>query len=77
MMYNLDFSSFDNPLYAAFQDQQQQQGNYASAEQWRRDADAPLVPLKARDLDMVAQLQGQDDIYTNAAEAHAALSTTA
>eukprot|EP00045_Choanoeca_perplexa_P016632 m.226567 g.226567 ORF g.226567 m.226567 type:complete len:1779 (+) comp17312_c0_seq1:269-5605(+) len=77
MSYSLDFSSFDNPLYAAFQDQQQSTTNYATADQWLRDVDAPLVPLKARDLDTVAQLQGQDDIYTNAAEANAALSTTA
>eukprot|EP00730_Choanoeca_flexa_P002291 TRINITY_DN10993_c0_g1_i1.p1 TRINITY_DN10993_c0_g1~~TRINITY_DN10993_c0_g1_i1.p1 ORF type:complete len:1603 (+),score=563.58 TRINITY_DN10993_c0_g1_i1:679-4809(+) len=79
MQYALDFSSFDNPLYAAFQEQQHQQhqGNYAAAGQWRRDADAPVVPLKARDLDTVAQLTQQDDIYTNAAEASAALSTSA
>jgi hypothetical protein len=73
--YALDFSGFSNPMYEALG---QGSSHYASAGQWTRDVNAPLVPLKMREKDLVAQVAfGMEDeeIYTNTAEAAQALSS--
>jgi len=69
--YVLDVSSFSNPMYAM--GQQAQAGHYHSM--WHRDEAAPVVPLKERERADVARVAtlAEEDLYTNTAEAHAAL----
>lgn len=69
--YVLDVSSFSNPMYAM--GSQSQAGHYHSM--WHRDEAAPAVPLKERELEDVARVAtlAEEDLYTNTAEAHAAL----
>jgi hypothetical protein len=68
--YTLNFNGFSNPMYDAVH-----QTDFSPVGPWMRDADAPAVPLKNREVDVVGQLATMDeDIYTNTQEAAQALS---
>jgi len=73
--YSLNVDAYYNPMYDAFEQQRLGQSDQYAFSAWTRDEDAPVVPLKMRDIDAVAQVAAhEDDIYTNTNEAMAVLS---
>jgi hypothetical protein len=68
MPYSL---AFNNPIY----DNHQLKTVKSTPVSFQKDTNAPSVPLKERDRDVVGQIAAEEEFYTNAAEAKAVINS--